>query len=179
MFAVTCMRKLAIFIIGVAVLCGLAAALALNPLTPSSVAIAVGDIQTNRYRDDSLVAVSITISNRCPAQMAFDTTYQMKTASGWASPSTITTWHSSSDDDWTPIQPFAARTIHLPVPGKTDAPWRVVVQCTGTYSALTPFERLRLNTYLFLFRSEPVRFFLSSEQPANPALQATAAAPGS
>lgn len=65
--------------------------------------------------------------------------------------------------------------LHLPVPGKTDAPWRVVVRCTGGYRAMTPLERLRLNAYLLVFRSEPERFFFSSEQLANPALQATAA----
>jgi hypothetical protein len=173
------MRKHAIFIMAAVVLCSLAVALALNPLRPSSVAIAVGAIETDCYRDSSLVAVRVTITNSSPAQMAFDTTYQTKTPSGWERPSTIKTWYVSPNDDRAPVQPFTARTVHVPVPGRTEAPWRVVVRCTGTYKASTPFERFRLNAYLFVFRREPSRYFVSGEHPANKALHATAAAPSS
>lgn len=58
----TCVRKLEIFILGTVVLCSLVAAIALNPLTPTSVAIAAGGGETNRYRDNSSVAVSVTLS---------------------------------------------------------------------------------------------------------------------
>ena len=174
-----CVRKLAIFITAVIVLCGLAVALALNLLPPPSVAITVAGFETNRYRDSSLVAVCVSISNGSPAQIAFDTTYQTKAPSGWERPSTLKTYYASPDDDLAPIQPHTARLIHVPVPGTTEGPWRIVVRCSGTYRALAPFERLRLNTYLFVFRGEPVRFFFSSEQPANKAPHAPAAAPGS
>ena len=168
--------KLAIFISTTAVLSALIVTVGLNPLSSSSVTIRVGGFETNRYRDDSL-AVLVTISNGSPATIAFDTTYQTRTASGWPRPSSITNYYSSAGDDLTPLQPLSARALHLPVPRKMEGPWRVVVRCSGTYSRLTKFEELRLRTYLFVFRREPERFLTSSEQPANPALQATAAAP--
>jgi hypothetical protein len=110
------MRKVVFFIIGAVVVCGLAIALTLNSLDPTTVVIRIGDIETNRYRDDSLVAVSVLISNSSPAPIAFDTTYQTKSLSGWEKPVTIKTWYSSLNENLAPIQPYSVRQIHVLCP---------------------------------------------------------------
>jgi hypothetical protein len=142
----------------------------------AGVAITIGGIDPNHcYRDSSVVAVFVTITNSSPVQIDFDTTYQTKTPSGWERPNRIKTWHLSAEDDHSPIPPFTARIVHVPVPGRTDAPWRIVVRCIGNYNynTLTPKERFWLKAYFFVFGTAPERFLVSGEQPANQVAAAT------
>ncbi len=171
--------KLAILISVAVGLAAISLVIGLTPPSSANVSIRLGGFETNRYRDDSLLAALVAISNSSPVSLAFDTTYQTRSPSGWLRPRAITTWHSDPSDDLSPLQPFSERVVHVPLPPQTEGPWRVVVRCTGPYKGLSSFGELRLRAYLLVFRREPARYFTSSEQPANKSLHATAAAPGS
>lgn len=171
--------KLAILICAAFGVAAIALVIAHNPQATASVSISVVGCETNRYRDDSLRAALVAISNASPVSVSFDTTYQTRRPSGWLSPSAITTWHSDPSDDLGPLQPFSERVIHVPVPAQIDTPWRVVVRCAGPYKGLSSFQELRLRAYLLVFRKDPARYFTSNEQSPNKTLQATTAARGS
>jgi len=171
--------KLAILICAISGLAAVALVIVYTPQASDSVSVKLRGFETNRYRDDSLCAAVVAISNGSPVSVSFDATYQPRSPSGWLSPSAITTWDSDPSDDLSPLQPFSERLIHVPVPTQMDGPWRVVVRCTGPYKGLSSFQELRLRAYLFVSRGEPARYYTSNEQSANKALHATAAAPGS
>ena len=163
--------RLAILICAISGLAAVALVIVYTPKAGASVSVTLGGFETNRYRDDSLYAAVVAISNGSPVGVSFDATYQTRSPSGWLSPSAITTWHSDPSDDLSPLQPFSERVIHVPVPTQMDGPWRVVVRCTGPYKGLSSFQELRLRAYLFVFRREPARFSTSNEQSANQSAQ--------
>jgi len=130
-------------------------AIVLNLRNSHPVTIRVGGFETGRYRDETLLAALVTISNTTPHAMELDVTHQIRDPSGWSRPDTITTWPLDPDTDSSPLPPFSAREIRVPVPAQTQGPWRIVVRCHGSYSKISRLLR------------GLAEFHVSTEQPAD------------
>ncbi|MCD6051871.1 MAG: hypothetical protein K0Q55_3280 [Verrucomicrobia bacterium] len=126
-----------------------------------NVTITRGGFETNRYRDETLLAALVTISNHTSSAIAFDTTYQIRDSFAWPSPASIKTWAQDQDTDSSPIPPFTARMIRVPVPAQMDRPSRIVVRCYDPYPEIITWQ-----AYLRPFRNRN-EYYFSTEQPAN------------
>ncbi len=126
-----------------------------------SVTLTLGGFETNRYRDKTLLAAHVTISNHTSSAIDFDTTYQLRDSFAWPSPGSIQTWYPDQDTDSSPLPAFTARMVRVPVPAQTDGPWRIVVRCYDDYPKTTTWQ-----AYLRPFRNRK-EYYVSTEQPAN------------
>jgi len=155
--------------------------IAVNALKPKEcVTVSVQGLDTNyRYRDTNVQAAAVFISNLGPHVLHFDVALQTIDRSWWAHPRY--TEQFFFDDGLTELQPFSRRIFHLPIPlSPPRHPWRVMVSCHRYREDLSKAERLHFLISSWLSPDIAYHYsFLSKVQPANHALHATAAAPGS